>query len=180
MTTATRADVLVSAAVIARPCTMGVPSAENQSSLTNRTEACTLTGTSPIGDSIVNPFSISPCLAPGAYYVGPKADQVSGPDANTADGRDVYVLAADVAVADLNDAPPDVAVPPGSKAVIDSQHLTVTIDKATWLLATERIDLSFHIGSTAGNETLATTFSDLNQPVHFPSDMPASCSNTTT
>ena len=102
------------------------------------------------------------------------------PDANTADGRDVYVLAADVAVADLNDAPPDVAVPPGSKAVIDSQHLTVTIDKATWLLATERIDLSFHIGSTAGNETLATTFSDLNQPVHFPSDMPASCSNTTT
>ena len=107
----------------------------------------------------------------------PEVDQA---EQAAADGRDVYVLAADVAVADLNDAPPDVAVPPGSKAVIDSQHLTVTIDKATWLLATERIDLSFHIGSTAGNETLATTFSDLNQPVHFPSDMPASCSNTTT
>ncbi len=101
-------------------------------------------------------------------------------DTISADGRSLYVLSSESDGSDLNNQLPEVTLPAGSPATIDSVSIQVTIDKATLLLATEKMDISFHIGTALGHETLEGSLDRFNEPSHFPPDLPKSCSHTTT
>ncbi len=49
------------------------------------------------------------------------------------------------------------------------------IDKATLLIAEEKLDVSFHTGTSPGHETIDVTLDRFNEPVHFPPDLPKTC-----
>ena len=101
-------------------------------------------------------------------------------DTKSADGRSFYVLSSESDGSDLNNQLPEVTLPAGQKPAIDSVSIRVTIDKATLLLATEKMDISFHIGPSLGHETLEGTFDRFDEPARFPPDLPKTCSHTTT
>ena len=96
-------------------------------------------------------------------------------DARTPDGRDVYVLSADQTASHLDDTTPDVPVQQGMQAKVDSLRVQVMVDQATLLIAEEKLDVSFHVGTSPGRETIDTILDRFNEPVQFPPDLPKTC-----